>query len=178
MKRKLIEKVFIAATFAVFAAGAFIPVTAGAATGCSAVDRCVISRLKTVEQNYRAHLRAEALQANKSAVIGESGPASSWLTRVAPEEVNMVSNRRESRKQTAVSLNGKSYYSPDSIHSFNMSNNPSTRFAKDPLTGKSVDKSEAVIYADASGRAYYFESEDTYKGFIGLANTEREFARN
>lgn len=176
MKRKLIEKMVVAATFAVFAAGSFIPVTAVAETGN--IDRCVVARLKTVEENYRAHLRAEALQAKKTADIGESGPASSWLTRVSAEEVNMVSNRRESRKQSVVSLNGKSYYCPDSAHAFNMSHNPSTRFAKDPLTDKRVDKSEAVIYADASGRVYYFESEDTYKGFIGLANTVKEFARN
>ncbi len=176
MKRKLIEKMVIAATFAVFAAGSFIPVTANAEAGHA--DRFAVARLKTVEENYRAHLRAEALHAKKSAAIGESGPSSLWLTRVAPEEVNMVTNRRESKKQSALSLNGKSYYCPDNAYAVNMSDNPSIRSARDPLTDKRIDKSDAVIYADASGRVYYFESEDTYRGFIGLADTEREFVRN
>jgi YHS domain-containing protein len=173
MKRKLIEKMVIAATFAVFAAG-FIPVTASAETA----DRFAVARLKTVEENYRAHLRAEALHAKKSAAIGESGPASLWLSRVAAEDVNMVTNRRESKKQSALSLNGKSYFCPNNAYAANMSNNPSIRFAKDPLTDKRIDKSDAVIYADASGRVYYFESEDTYKGFISLANAEKGFVRN
>jgi len=176
MKRKVIEKMVIAATFAVFAAGSFIPVTASAETGHA--DRCVVARLKTIEQNYRAHLRAEALRVKKSAAIGEVGPASSWLTRVTPEEVNMVTNRHDGKKQSTLSLNGKSYFCPDNAYAVNLSRNPSTRFAKDPLTDKRVDKSDAVIYADASGRVYYFESEDTYKGFIGLASTEKEFFRN
>ncbi len=47
--------------------------------------------------------------------------------------------------------------------------NPSTRFAKDPLTDRAVDKSCAVIYADASGRVYYFESEAAYSAFMALA---------
>ncbi len=178
MKRNLIEKMAIAATFTVFAVSFFIPVTAGAETSGASIDRWAVARLKTVEENYLAHLRAEALHAKKSVNIRESGPASSWLTRVAADEVNMVTNRHENKKQSVVSLNGKSYYCPDNVHVSNMSQNLSTRFAKDPLTDKIVDKSEAVIYADASGRVYYFESEDTYKGFIGLANMEKGFAGN
>ena len=40
------------------------------------------------------------------------------------------------------------------------------------MTNKTIDKADAVIYIDASGRALYFESGDTYERFVGLAEQE------
>lgn len=126
-------------------------------------------RLTTAKENYLAVQRLKALKANEAASRIDGASPWVWLTRVNATEVNMVTNRYQKAVQEPVSLNGKAYYAAGSGYSSTLSNNPSIRFAKDPLTNRVVDKAEAIIFADAAGRAYYFESEDTYKGFIGLA---------
>lgn len=142
-----------------------------------APDRYAVARLKTVKGNYLAFLRAEALQGKNTEAAGkvqDPGPASAWMTRVNASEVNMVTNRYEKKKQGEVNLNGKSYYCSGEAFMTSLEKNPSLRYAQDPLTNRKVDKSGAEIYADASGRAYYFESEDTYKEFINLGDMENK----
>ena len=126
-------------------------------------------RLTTAKENYLAVQRLKALKANEAASRIDAASPSVWLTRVNATEVNMVTNRLQRAVQEPVNLNGKAYYVAGSGYSLTLSNNPSIRFAKDPFTSRVVDKAEAIIFADAAGRAFYFESEDTYKGFIGLA---------
>lgn len=165
MKRSFIKAALtlsvLTITFAV-ASGA-----AQAATNSS--DTLAAVRLTTAKENYLAVQRLKALKANEAASRIDAASPSVWLTRVNRAEVNMVTNRFQKAVQEPVNLNGKAYYVAGSWYSSTLSNNPSIRFAKDPFTSRVVDKAEAVIFADAAGRAYYFESEDTYKGFIGLA---------
>lgn len=139
----------------------------------SDVNSVAISRLESIKERYLASVRSEALHA-KNAVPARiaTGPASSWMKRVNANEVNMVTNRFERKQQNEISLNGKVYFATGEGYAFNMTQNPSLRFAKDPMTNKAIDKAEAVIYSDASGRAHYFESEETYKNFISLATPE------
>lgn len=133
--------------------------------------------LESVKQNYLASIRLEALK-TKNNVPDRSeinSPASFWLKRARATEINMVTNRMTKELQGKVVMNEKVYYTPGESFALTLQQNPSLRFAKDPLTNKSVDKANAVIYADASGRALYFESDDTYKKFISLAEEESVF---
>jgi hypothetical protein len=57
----------------------------------------------------------------------------------------------------------------------NLQENPSIRFARDPFSNKAIDKADAAVYVDASGRAFYFESDDSYKNFIALGEQETAF---
>ncbi len=135
--------------------------------------RGAILTLGTIMENHAAGLRADAVQAKKDITgINATGPASAWLQRVAPDHVNMVTNRFEKQTQAEIKFNGKTYRASGSGAAWNISQNPSTSFAKDPMTNKLVDKADAVIYADASGRVFYFESEASYKNFLSLASPE------
>lgn len=174
MKAKFLGKIVMAAAFSAFAVATFLPGRALSETNNAGIDKYAVSRLKAVEANYLASLRLGALQTKNAARLKEAGSAGSWMTRVNADEVNMATNRHEKKKQDVINMNGRSYYCSGKGSELNMTLNPSIRFAKDPLTDRKIDKSEAAIYADASGRVYYFESEDTYKGFIGIANIEKE----
>lgn len=135
-----------------------------------------IVHLGTVMQNYLASVRAEAVQTKSPAPEKiTSGPASSWMKKVAANEVNMVTNKHMKKAQAEVKLDGKTYFASGPGMEANLAKNASTKFAKDPFTGKTVDKSEAAIFADASGNVWYFESENSYKGFIALASPETLF---
>ncbi len=50
--------------------------------------------------------------------------------------------------------------------------NRSTRFARAPYTKILVDKAEATIFTDSSGRAWYFESGNTQSNFIDLVSQD------
>ncbi|MFQ5736914.1 MAG: hypothetical protein ACE5GY_08645 [Thermodesulfobacteriota bacterium] len=163
MKRRIVETMVMAAALVAFAGGsAFAGTNDGA-----------IAKLEAAKGSYLASVRLEALQA-KSAVPAKiaTGPASQWLSRVNASDVNMATNRYEKRTHETVTLAGKTYYVGGASYAMNMKNNPSTRFANDPLTNNRVDKADALIYADASGRVFYFESEKTHGDFIGLASPE------
>jgi len=163
MKRKLIEKVVLAAALGVFIGGSAV-----AGTNSNA-----IAKLETAKSCYLASVRMEALAA-RNAVPEHiaTGPASAWLTRVDASKVNMATNRVEKDAQTGITLAGKTYFTGGQAFAENMRLNPSTRFSTDPLSNRNVDKADAVIYADASGRAYYFESEKNFDEFIALASPE------
>ncbi len=175
MKKKVLTMAAIGAVI-LTAAGISFDQTALAEANHGAADRYAVARLNTVKENHLASLRAEALQSKDFAAalgVKDAGPASSWLKKVSADEVNMVTNRHEKKRQGEVNLGNKSYYCSGEAYVQTMAANPSLRFAKDPLTNKRVDKSEAVIYADASGAVYYFESEDTCRGFLSLNDAEK-----
>lgn len=175
MKKEVLAMAAIGAVF-LTVTGVSFEQTALAESNHGAADRYAVARLKTVKENHLAFLRSEALQAKDFAAaraMKDAGPASSWLSKVSADEVNMVTNRHEKKKQGEVNLENKPYYCSGEAYVQTLAGNPSLRFAQDPLTSKRVDKSEAVTYADASGVVYYFESEDTYRGFLSLTGTEK-----
>lgn len=133
-----------------------------------------IAKLQTIREAHIAKKRLEALKTGNHGGIN-SGPASSWITKVNPNEVNMVTNHFESEAQGVIKIDGNSYYGSCEGCAENMKNNPSTRFATDPFTNSVVDKSKASIFADASGRVWYFESENSHKDLIGLVDRETLF---
>lgn len=169
--KRVFGKIFLASALTIFAAGSLAaPSLANAASNSE--NKSAIAKLESIKSCYLASIRQEALQ-TKNAVPESisTGPAAGWLSNVAASRVNMVTNKVEKTAQKAVSLNGKTYFAGENYAS-TMIQNQSLRFAADPLTNKKIDKADAVIFADASGRVFYFESENSYKDFISLANPE------
>ncbi|CAG0985499.1 hypothetical protein GPROT1_02599 [Gammaproteobacteria bacterium] len=144
------------------------------ASGAGAADnKDAIVVLQSVKESYAASLRLEALQAkNSPESVRVTGPASEWLKKVNAEEVNMATNRHTGEKQAAVSIDGRDYFAAGDGYAAALQMNAASRVAVDPYTNKKVDKASASTYADASGRVFYFESENSYREFIGLATPE------
>jgi len=132
-----------------------------------------IANLETIKENHMATVRQEALKADlRSTPAATTGHASTWMTRVNAHEVNMVTNMHEAVAQKEITIDGKTYYGSCKGCADNMLSNTSTRFARDPYTNNLVDKSEAVIYSDSSGRTWYFESNTTQASFVNLASQD------
>ena len=172
MRKEYFGKAVKASVFALFVASACVLGQAESHAGEKELDNAAILRLNAVKQAYLATRRGEAVKVKAGVQVKDGSSKASLLVRVKPEEVNMANNHYEGAKQDRVVIDGKEYYAGDRGYAAHIPANPSTRFSKDPFTGKPVDKAEAVIYADASSRAHYFESENTYKAFIGLAKND------
>jgi len=163
MKRSLLTKALMAVVSLAFISTAGLQAEAAGTAAAS-------QKLETAKQNYLASMRSEALKTN-SHLSGDihAGSPSEWLTRVEPSSVNMVTNRVEEAGQTAVNLEGNSYFVSGESYAWTLKQNQSLRYSIDPLTNRKVDKARAVIFADASGRVFYFESEQTYRDFLATA---------
>jgi YHS domain-containing protein len=165
MKRnfgKLLIAVAMTASAVIFASGA----NAGE-------NKEAVAKLQSVKESYAASLRLEALQAkNSPESVRVSGPAAEWLKRVSAEEVNMATNRLAGSKQASVSIDGRDYFAAGDGYAATLQKNAAARVAVDPYTNKKIDKASALTYADASGRVFYFESEGSYREFIGMATPE------
>ena len=148
---------------------------AGDASASGFDNRIVL--LETVRQNYLASLRLEALKTKNTrpAKIETTGSIEAWLKRVKAEEVNMVTNRYVGKTQNEVKVSGKAYFVSGESYVWALQQNPSVRFAKDPFTNKIIDKADATIFVDASGRVLYFESDDAHKSFMALAERDTVF---
>ncbi len=90
---------------------------------------------------------------------------SSSLTEVDSKYVCMVTNQLFVKEQIPVQMEGKTYYGCCEMCKAKIKNNPQSREATDPVSGKKVDKAEAVIGATADGSIYYFESEENLEEF-------------
>jgi len=126
-------------------------------------------KLQTIRANYLAARRQEALRSSFTEVSVDAGQPAAWLRKVNPAEICMVTNTHERTPQKGILIDGKTYYGACDGCAENLRLNPSARFARDPYSGKVVDKAEAVPFADASGRVWYFESDNSKAEFIKLA---------
>lgn len=88
---------------------------------------------------------------------------STGLKTVDPEIVCMVNDNVMGKPQIPVEVDGKTYYGCCQNCVGTLKADRSVRFAKDPLTGRMVDKAKAVILEGGSGEALYFESTDAAK---------------
>lgn len=107
---------------------------------------------------------------NASADSGPSGAtvttaSQRMLTRVESRNVCMVNDQDMGKPQIPVSLDGKTYFGCCAMCKEKLEKNPAVRTAPDPVTGKLVDKAQAVIARNDEGRVFYFESEDSLLRF-------------
>ncbi|MBI5047421.1 MAG: hypothetical protein HZB54_00520 [Deltaproteobacteria bacterium] len=169
----MIKKMFMITVLLALAAIISLPgySYAGGASAIAIDNRVVV--LETVRQNYLASLRMEALKTKNAipAKVDASNSILAWLKKVKADEVNMVTNRHTGKKQNEVNMNGKAYFISGESYAWTLQQNPSIRFAKDPLTDKIIDKADAAIFADASGRVLYFESEEAFMALAEKGTT-------
>ncbi|MCU1349096.1 MAG: copper-transporting P-type ATPase [Acidobacteria bacterium] len=95
----------------------------------------------------------------------ETGVKPSPLTKVEPKMVCMVTEHAMGKPQIPVVVDGKTYYGCCDMCKKTLATDASKRVAKDPVSGADIDKSAAVIAADADGAIFYFENEKNLDAF-------------
>ncbi len=85
------------------------------------------------------------------------------LSVVDSEFVCMVNDASYDRPQVPVDVDGKTYFGCCEMCKARLADDPALRVAIDPVSGKEIDKAEAIIASDAYDRVFYFESEETLK---------------
>ena len=98
------------------------------------------------------------------------GATAAWaepLQKVEPKKVCMVNNTLFAKDQIPVEVDGKTYFGCCEMCKTRLAEDPSSRQAVDPVSGKTVDKSQAVIGAGPDGRVKYFESSATFDAYVG-----------
>jgi len=80
----------------------------------------------------------------------------------------MVNNQFMGREQIPVEVEGKTYFGCCEMCKGRLARDPSSRSAKDPVSGKLVNKASAVIAKRPSGEVIYFESKDTFERYRTL----------
>lgn len=88
------------------------------------------------------------------------------INPVEPKLVCMINDEVMGKDQIPVPFEGKMYYGCCEGCVERLKTDRSARFAKDPHTGKEVDKAKAVIIEGKDGAALYFESKDTAKQYL------------
>ncbi len=77
----------------------------------------------------------------------------------------MLKNRTLGRPFIPVAIDGKTYYGCCEMCTGTLQKSRRDRFAIDPVTGKVVDKSKAIIGALPDGAVLYFENEKSFQAF-------------
>lgn len=91
------------------------------------------------------------------------------LTRVAEaSQVCMVNDQFMGREQIPVVVEGKTYFGCCEMCKGRLASDASHRTAKDPVSGKMVDKATAVIGKRESGDVVYFENEANFAAYRAL----------
>ena len=107
-----------------------------------------------------------ALSAVAALASDQTKPAG-HLTKVDPKTVCMINEQAMGRDQIPVEVEGKTYFGCCDMCKTRLANDPATRVAIDPVSGKQVDKAAAVIAAQEDGRVFYFENEENLAKYNG-----------
>ncbi len=87
------------------------------------------------------------------------------LARADSNRVCMMTNKVFPTPQIPVPLHGKTYYGCCSMCAGSLAKDPKLREAIDLVSGRRVDKAEAVAGVSQTGDVYYFENEKNMKTF-------------
>ena len=88
------------------------------------------------------------------------------LTPIEAKYVCMINDDSYTKEQILVKVDEKDYYGCCMGCKAKLENDPSTRFAIDPVSGNTVDKATAVIGAAPNKDVYYFESLENLQSFV------------
>lgn len=108
---------------------------------------------------------AAPIHAIHEASAKEPSADNATFTRVEPSKVCMVNNHYMSKEQIPVVVEGKTYFGCCAMCEAKLAKDPTTRTAKDPVSGTMVDKAIAVIGSDPSGAVQYFENEKNFETY-------------
>ena len=75
------------------------------------------------------------------------------------DQVCMVNDQFMGRPQIPVEVEGRTYFGCCAMCKARLAQERAARIAIDPVSGREVDKSLAVIAQDAAGKVTYFENE-------------------
>jgi len=120
--------------------------------------------------NTKKEVKNEAVNelVHESPAVEASQKATANEAELNSSLVCFVNNKFMGINQIPVEFEGKTYYGccEDCVAKIN--NMREVRYAKDPLTGKEVDKALAYIVLSPEGNndVLYFESEQNYRAFI------------
>ncbi len=136
-------------------------------TGSSRIGSLLIFALVLISalSLYTVQAKAQNQGSDSSAQGNNPQP----LKQVESKYVCMVTNQLYDKEQIPVAVEGKTYYGCCQMCEAKLKEDPSSRMATDPVSGKEVDKSTAVIGAAPDGKVYYFENAEDLKAF---ANTQ------
>jgi YHS domain-containing protein len=82
------------------------------------------------------------------------------LKKVEPKTVCMINEHAMGKDQIPVEVEGKTYYGCCEMCKKALAENADKRVARDPVSGKQVDKATAIIAAQEDGRVFYFENDE------------------
>lgn len=91
--------------------------------------------------------------------------APAGLKKVDNHLVCMVNNQFMGKDQIPVAVEGRTYYGCCEMCKERLAQDAASRTAVDPVSGKTVDKAQAVIAALPDGNVLYFESEKTMEQY-------------
>jgi len=94
-------------------------------------------------------------------IAAASEASADKVVRVESKNVCMINDRSMAMEQIPVAIEGRTYYGCCPMCKERLVKDASSRFAVDPVTGKKVDKSKAVIGALPGAAVLYFESAET-----------------
>jgi YHS domain-containing protein len=145
-------------------------VIAGCSSGSAREQPGVEHSTQAVERAMAPEMLPTQQDRGPSAPAAETAvaPSAAALTRVEDASaVCMVNNTYMGRPQIPVEVEGRTYFGCCEMCKGRLETDPSSRYATDPVSGRQVDKSGAVIGRDSSNRVLYFESESTYRKYAG-----------
>jgi YHS domain-containing protein len=94
-----------------------------------------------------------------------AAPAAALTEVTDPSQVCMVNNQYMGRPQIPTTVEGKTYYGCCPMCKGRLEKEVSARTAKDPVSGRDVDKAVAVIGKQENGDVLYFESRQTLAAY-------------
>jgi YHS domain-containing protein len=94
-----------------------------------------------------------------------SAPVAALTEVTDPSQVCMVNNQYMGRPQIPTTVEGKTYYGCCPMCKGRLEKESSARTAKDPVSGRDVDKAVAVIGKQENGDVLYFESRQTLAAY-------------
>jgi len=98
--------------------------------------------------------------------VASTTTAVTQLTRV--EDVSlvcMVTNQFMGKTQIPVAVQGKTYFGCCEMCKERLARDATARVAKDPVSGKEVDKASAVIAKREDGQVLYFQSVENLQRY-------------
>jgi len=113
---------------------------------------------------------ADVTMAQNSGSAQAQANAPQPLKQVEPQYVCMVTNKLYDKSQIPVVVGDKTYYGCCQMCEAKLKEDPASRMATDPVSGKEVDKSTTVIGAAPDGQVYYFESVEDLTAYGKTAN--------
>jgi YHS domain-containing protein len=107
------------------------------------------------DRSYTGQPKAETVAVNQQPKEQKEG-----LKQVEAKYVCMINNQVFQKEQIPIKVGKQTYYGCCDMCKERLGKDPKSRVAVDPVSKKEVDKSKAVIGADAEGTVYYFENAE------------------